>query len=195
MEEITLGTPTNRKTAIELNDHLGRGELSITQSKDAAMETGIDSGSDEARTLVTVISESISSLFRLQILINTPGPDRFRAALASYENPTIPSHLHLERRFWRSAAKRRHVMMEFGRAAESGEAVGSKAPPTRHRDSFSRLRSLTTSGRGPADKRAHDDKTSPPTIPRLTDFARPGVSFQCPICFTPQSFLSETSWR
>jgi hypothetical protein len=158
---------------------------------------------DEAGTLLAIISESISSLFRLGVLMSKPSaPDPFESATRlPYWTLAERCPRGLERRFWQAAGKRRHFIQNNLREAEAGKSQESQVLPvsvnlqaqssTPSRIRFTQIRS----DRGPSHKQTHNDMTSPPTLPPLADLSQPGQQFKCPICFTSQAFETDTAWR
>jgi len=167
-------------------------------------ESCVHSGLDEAGTLLAIISESISSLFRLGVLMSKPSaPDPFNSAARlpytltlAWQSPRV-----LERRFWQAAAKRRQFIINNLREADARKSQESQVLLA---SAYLQEQSSTPSGirfsqirsdRGPSHKQPHNDMTSRPTLPPLADLSEPGQPFKCPICFTAPSFLDDSSWR
>jgi hypothetical protein len=178
----------------------------------------------ESQMILEVISESISSLFRIGILVRkATSRDRFSQALQvsdltfskepdiSYVRQKYPKlgSGWLSDRLGGAVAKRRQFIA-YSRdhrsrlggeesmddhSASRTERLSSKAttiapcidPRILEEEGFDALSLVTAS--------TMMDSSSPLQLPSLADLSREGNPFECPICFTLQSFQREKTWK
>lgn len=166
-----------------------------------------------------IISECISSLFRLGTLVRQLSPpDRFQQALrnsdlacpdsfdidhVAQKYPKLCNNKLLER-FGSAITKRRQFIRYSGNHRPQLGMIGATGKAT----AAERLSSLATTFLPHSNmegKKKNDifltsasklpDHLLDLTLPRLVDIAKVQKTFECPICFTPQSFESEKLWQ
>ncbi|KAF6839611.1 ankyrin repeat protein [Colletotrichum plurivorum] len=210
----------------ETTDALRRTNLPLQQTDDggsgpeAADDEHDRLGStqaDEAATILEVISECMSSLFRLTYLVNVPRRgDRFAEAwLVNDGRPSSESFAADERDFikqrflklpssysalvWRlaSAMVKRKMFVDFSLECRT-YAGNDNQKKTQQRPEIQVKFS--------EDEEEEDDESivldatiidpfTGASLPSLADLSEVKKAFECPICFTSQSFSSEASWR
>ena len=216
-------------------DVLDAQENDLAMDKDTSVVDGADKEEtpsisdedpiDEASVIVDIISQSITSLLRLGILIRKASPrDKFEEAQRS-TRICIPDHYDIEYVQWRhpklnntqatrlgrAITKRRHFILycsehqsRLAHDADGGgegtgmEVLSSKAS-TFHAPEKDSLLSMQDD--------EEDDTVSIMTastvsdvsmarkLPSLTDLSLGGEPFECPICFSIQSFKSDKAWQ
>lgn len=190
----------------------------------SALDKTSEDSLDEAKITLQIIHECINSLFRLSMLIRKLSPrDRFKQALLSSDLAILNSfdidyvsnkysklaNSPLSIRLGSGIAKRINFIrycrdhrsrlgMEETNIHDIAdiELLSSKAttfapPPSfnltsqqEEGDNFS-LASASTMAKSLSDQ----------TLPNLVDLAPTNQPFECPICFTIQSFQNEKSWK
>ncbi|KAF7550899.1 hypothetical protein G7Z17_g5407 [Cylindrodendrum hubeiense] len=178
--------------------------------------------SDEAHMIIEVISESISCLFRIGILVRKPTHrDRFKQVLqasdiafpASFDvdyvrqkHPKIKNS-HVLGRLGVAIAKRRQFIKYFRdhrNRLRDEDVVGDGGPLDTGTE---KPPSKATAFVSKTDEEAEDDAMSFVSastttdslanlaLPALADLSKNGQAFECPICFSIQSFRTEKAWR
>ncbi|KAH7133791.1 hypothetical protein EDB81DRAFT_859298 [Dactylonectria macrodidyma] len=180
--------------------------------------------SDESQVILEVISESISSLFRIGILVRRATPrDRFKRALqdsalafpTEFDVKYVEEKHHklranrISARLGAAIAKRRQFIM-YCRDHRSRlgleEAVDDN--PTAQTEKISSKATTFAPGMDPKTFEIEEDdalsyvSASTMTnafmalrLPSLADLSKDGEPFECPICFTLQSFQKERAWK
>ncbi len=206
------GAVPNRNAALDLD---------VPDSTDAP--EGLNTPLDEATIMLQIILESMRSLFRIGVLVQKSSPrDRFKRALKASQMPILASFdidrveqkhpktrsTGLATRLGGAIAKRRQFIMycrdhrlhlgtdeeDTKVLATATQRVSSKAttfvpqPDTLQVEpEHDAVTTLTVS--------TISDSTSDLQLPRLADLCQNQEPFECPICFTLQSFQSESCWR
>ncbi|KAM6529144.1 hypothetical protein FALCPG4_007292 [Fusarium falciforme] len=211
---IVLGTRENRNMASSLHFEEEAASEPLATSPPLI----------ESQMILEVISESISSLFRISMLVRkATSRDRFSRALQvsdlvfskepdiSYVQEKYPK-LSLEWLYDRlgGAVAKRRQFIAYSRdhrsrlggeetinddSASRTERLSSKAttvspcidPRTLEEEEFDALSLVTAS--------TMMDSSSPLQLPCLADLSREGEPFECPICYTLQSFQREKTWK
>ncbi|KAH6994941.1 hypothetical protein EDB80DRAFT_728283 [Ilyonectria destructans] len=219
---IVQGTSPNRDMAFDMDveiEDVDKESLEIDglEDEDATIEPF-----DEAHMLIEVISESISYLFRIGILVRKSTPrDRFKRALqvsdlafpASFDvdyvrqkHPKIRESSLLgrlgggiakRRQFIRYCRDHRNRLGADG-LGEEGKLIDAR---TEHSQSKAttflpqKVEEVEDDAVSFMSASTATESLSNLKLPLLADLSNNNEAFECPICFTIQSFQTERSWR
>lgn len=180
--------------------------------------------SDEAHMIVDLMSECIKSLFRIAIIVRKTGAcDRFKRALqmsdsefpptfdVDYVLQTYPkvSKAHaknLPERLGSAIAKRRQFI-KYSRDHRARLGAEEVDDTVTERQSSKATTLHTSALRDTSANQAEEDAMSFMSVstmadslyqlqlPQLADLSPELDPFECPICFTMQSFEREKNWR
>ena len=174
--------------------------------------------------IVQVISECISSLFRLGMLVRkSTHRDRFKRALQASDHafpamfdvdyvrqkhPKLGQEWLIERLGGGIAKRRQFIKYCRDHRTRLGAEDDAQPPTSGTVVGTERLSSkATTFLSAQLDEAVEDDAVSLASastmkealarlkLPRLVDLSEDARTFECPICFTLQSFQTEKSWR
>ncbi|KAF7558494.1 hypothetical protein G7046_g5665 [Stylonectria norvegica] len=216
---ILQGTAPNRDTS--LDDEFDDLYLDCEEN-DSAIFDG--DRSDEASMIVEVISESISSLFRIGILVRKMAPrDRFKRALqlSNLQFPDTYDIEHVRQKYPKTnerlserlggAIAKRRQFIKYSRDHRSRLGVDEFAGDsnTRTERQSSKATTFVPESRLLPNIEAEDlddimsmmtasttmESLSVLKLPQLADLTNNEEPFECPICFTLQAFQTEKSWR
>lgn len=219
---IVQGISPNRDMAFDMDievEDVDEESLEIDglEDEDATIEPF-----DEAHMLIEVISESISYLFRIGILVRKSTPrDRFKRALqasdlafpASFDvdyvrqkHPKIREGSLLGR-LGGGIAKRRQFIrycrdhrnrLGADDLGEEGKLIDAR---TEHSQSKAttflpqKVEEVEDDAVSFMSASTATESLSNLKLPLLADLSNNNEAFECPICFTIQSFQTERSWR
>ncbi|PTB57731.1 hypothetical protein M431DRAFT_491969 [Trichoderma harzianum CBS 226.95] len=179
--------------------------------------------SDEITVALQIISESINSLFRLDMLVRKSAScKRFKKAIR-ISDPAFPDAIDIDyvkqkhvkllnsrllSRLGNAIAKRRQLLKYYGdRRSRSAVDEFDHSTTTIKQLSHEAITSAPSLNFPSGDILEDDydisssnasimaDSTSNPALPHLAAIARTQEAFECPICFTLQSFNGEKSWQ
>lgn len=170
--------------------------------------------------IIEVISQSISSLFRIGMLVRKSTPrDRFKRALQAdvafpaffdidyvrHKHPKIKEDW-LSARLGGGIAKRRQFIKycrDHRSRLGADEVEDTDVDATRTEALSSKATTFVPHHGEEADDDAVSmvsastatESLSALKLPALADISKDDQPFECPICFTLQSFQTERSWR